>query len=160
MIVLVDGRSGAGKTTLARRWSAALGWPVVHLEDVYPGWGGLAAAADAVATRLLDPATASYRRWDWYAMAPAEEVPVPLDRSLVIEGCGALTADNLAAAGRLGDVAGVWVELGADERRARAMARDEHFAGHWDMWAAQEAEHIARHSPRDLADWVIAGSRR
>lgn len=158
VIVLIDGRSGAGKTTLARRWSAALGWPVVHLEDVYPGWDGLAAASDAVATQLLNPAVASYRRWDWWAMAPAERVAVPLGRSLILEGCGALTSANLAAARALGDAWGVWVELDAARRHARAMARDAHFGGHWRMWAEQEDAHIAEHDPRGVADWVRDGA--
>ena len=40
--LLIDGPSGAGKTTLALQIGEALGIPVVHLDDFYPGWGGLA----------------------------------------------------------------------------------------------------------------------
>ncbi|WP_425278962.1 hypothetical protein [Corynebacterium bovis] len=52
--VLVDGRSGAGKTTLSGRIRGAV---VVHLDDLYPGWAGLAAA--------MSPAAPGYRRWVW-----------------------------------------------------------------------------------------------
>ena len=163
MILLIDGRSGSGKTTFAKRLHDVLGWPVVHLEDAYPGWGGLAAASAAVAESMLDPAVVGFRRWDWYADRWAEWVDLsefsaarPV-RSLIIEGCGAVTAANLAAARAVGDgqAWGVWVELDEPTRCARAMSRDEHFDGYWRMWARQEDDHIARHDPRSLADWTV-----
>ena len=169
MILLIDGRSGSGKTTFAARLHGVLGWPVVHLEDAYPGWTGLSAASDAVADSMLDPDAAGFRRWDWFASEWAEWVDLsefvgaPAEsgterpRSLIIEGCGAMTAANLAAARAIGDgeAWGVWVELDEATRYARAMARDPYFHGHWRMWAAQEGRHIARHDPRALADWTV-----
>ncbi|MEG8037277.1 hypothetical protein QP157_18770 [Sphingomonas sp. LR61] len=53
LVVLVDGRSGTGKTTLGDQLAQLLGAQVVHLDDVYPGWDGLRAAADAVARDVL-----------------------------------------------------------------------------------------------------------
>ncbi|MEO8095730.1 MAG: hypothetical protein ABI632_12485, partial [Pseudolysinimonas sp.] len=41
-VVLIDGRSGAGKTTLARELAPLVGAQLVSLDDVYPGWDGLA----------------------------------------------------------------------------------------------------------------------
>lgn len=159
MIWLVDGRSGAGKTTWARRMGAVLGWPVAHLEDAYPGWGGLAAGSATVAADMLDPARPGFRRWDWcardFAGDWAEWVDLDPARPLIIEGCGAVTAANIAAARRFGAVWPIWVELDAATRHARAMARDEHFAGHWAMWAAQEDAHIAAHDPVGRAGWIV-----
>lgn len=40
-VVAVDGPAGSGKSTFAARLSAALGAPVVHLDDLIPGWTGL-----------------------------------------------------------------------------------------------------------------------
>nr|WP_120491288.1 hypothetical protein [Corynebacterium lactis] len=161
MILLIDGRAGSGKTTLAAKFGRVLGWPVIHLEDAYPGWDGLAAASDLVARSMLNPSLPAhqrgFRRWDWYAADFAEWVQTPRSPSLIIEGCGALTRDNLEAAASLGDgqAWGVWVETPDATRFDRAMARDGHFREYWDMWARQEDEHIAEHSPRCLADWVI-----
>ena len=43
-VIGIDGRSGAGKTSLAREVAAA--WPaaLVSMDSIYPGWEGLAAA--------------------------------------------------------------------------------------------------------------------
>jgi uridine kinase len=164
MILLIDGRSGSGKTTLAAKIHRVLGWPIIHLEDVYPGWGGLGTASDAVAESIINPELPAdlrgYRRWDWYADSLAEWVPTPQGTSLIIEGCGALTKANLAAARGVGDgnAWGIWVELDTQTRFERAMARDMHFEGHWDMWASQEDQHIATHNPQALADWTIAAA--
>ena len=40
-LLLIDGRTGSGKTTLATPLSASLAAPIVHLEYLYPGWDGL-----------------------------------------------------------------------------------------------------------------------
>ena len=116
----------------------------------------------AVADSMLDPEEAGFRRWDWFADDWAKWVDLSAfvgagAPSLIIEGCGALTAANLAAARAIGDgqAWGVWVELDEPTRFARAMARDPYFHGHWRMWAAQEDDHIARHDPRSLADWTV-----
>lgn len=161
MILLIDGRSGSGKTTLAAKIHGILGWPVIHLEDAYPGWPGLAAASKAVAGSIINPSLPpqerGFRRWDWYESQLAEWVPTPRDTSLIIEGCGAVTRENLAAARAVGDgeAWGVWVELDTATRYDRAMNRDSHFESHWDMWAKQEDRHIEEHNPRELACWTV-----
>lgn len=151
-VVLIDGGSGSGKTTLAG--ILALGWPgpvrVVHLDDLYPGWSGLAAGSAAVARDVLREAGPGYRRWDWQRSEAAEWVPLDPRAPLIIEGCGTLTAANRRAA-----TFGIWCELDAGERRRRALARDpDTFPPHWDEWEAQEAEHWRHHRPWELADTV------
>ncbi|WP_454229155.1 uridine kinase family protein [Propioniciclava flava] len=68
-VVAIDGLSGAGKTTLASLVAARLGAPVVHMDDLYPGWDGLAAGVaylvDAVLRPLAVGEPARYRAWDW-----------------------------------------------------------------------------------------------
>lgn len=150
VVVLVDGGSGAGKTTLAGELAPRLGAQLVSLDDLYPGWGGLAAGAAAVAETVLRDRDPGWRRWDWYAEAAAEWHPVDPVRPLVVEGCGALSR---AARDRAS--LGVWIELDAGERRRRALARDGAiFAPHWDDWARQEEAFRARENPDELADVV------
>ena len=76
LVVLLDGGSGAGKTTLARRLhrdlEARLGTTqLVSLDDVYPGWHGLAAASELVWQSILRPASPGYPGWDWARDQPS-----------------------------------------------------------------------------------------
>ncbi|MFZ0529660.1 MAG: cobalt ABC transporter, partial [Propionicimonas sp.] len=153
-VVLIDGGAGSGKTTLALRLSAS--WPgprgvqVVSLDDLYPGWGGLAAGADAVPGLVRGD---GYRSWDWGHARPGPWRPLDPRLGLIVEGCGAITQASSALAGLA-----IWVELDADQRRHRALARDgAGFAAHWDDWAAQEAAHWQVDRPRALADLIVAG---
>jgi hypothetical protein len=73
--VLIDGRSGSGKSTLAQH--LALAWAdsiVVRLDDIYPGWDGLAWTVEHIRESLLEPRAAgrpgSWRSWDWTTGAP------------------------------------------------------------------------------------------
>jgi hypothetical protein len=151
-VVLIDGRSGAGKTTLARELAPLLGAQLVSLDDLYPGWGGLAAGSAAVHETLLRDHDPGWRRWDWVSGTPGPWHAVDPERAIVIEGCGALSRANRARASF-----GVWVQLPAAERRRRALHREPGFAAHWGAWAAQERAHAAREHPRALADVIVAG---
>ncbi|BCI56086.1 adenylate kinase [Mycolicibacterium litorale] len=155
--VLIDGRSGSGKSTLAdrlaARWESSV---VVRLDDIYPGWDGLSWAIEHVYRELLHPRAhgrpGRWRRWDWATNAVAGWHTVEPDRRLIVEGVGALTPAARAAA----DV-GIWVQTPDPVRKQRALQRDgEVYRPHWERWARQEDEHIARHGPRSLADIVVA----
>ncbi|WP_145978733.1 hypothetical protein [Granulicoccus phenolivorans] len=151
-VILIDGGSGAGKTTLAGALHAALpGTQLVGLDECYPGWDGLAAAAEMVARDLLAPLTPGFRRWDWVAGRPADWVSLDPDRPLIIEGCGALTPASAPAA-----LLRIWLDREAGARRTAALARDgATFEAHWEQWAAQERAHWAAHRPWELADLVV-----
>jgi gluconate kinase len=151
-VVLIDGRSGAGKTTLAQELAPLLGAQLVSLDDLYPGWHGLEAGSAAVHETVLRDVDPGWTRWDWASGRPAEWHPVDPDAPIVIEGCGALSRANRALA-----TLGVWLEVGAAERRRRALEREPGFAPHWAEWARQEREFAAREHPKSLADRVVAG---
>lgn len=151
-MVLIDGRSGAGKTTLAQELAPRLGAQLVSLDDLYPGWDGLEAGSHAVHETVLRAVDPGWRRWDWASAGPAEWHPVDPEQPIVVEGCGALGRANRALA-----TFGIWVELGAAERRNRALERDAYFGAHWDRWAAQEDRFAAREHSRALADVIVEG---
>jgi len=151
-VVLIDGRSGAGKTKLARELAPLLGAQLVSLDDLYPGWDGLAAGSAAVHETVLRDREPGWTRWDWASARAAEWHRVDPTRPIVIEGCGALSRANRALA-----TFGIWVELPAAERRRRALQREPDFAPHWREWAAQERAHAGREHPRTLADLIVAG---
>lgn len=158
-IVVIDGPSGAGKSTLADALVQA--WPtdappqLVRLDDLYPGWGGLAAGSRLVATELLAPlkqtGTGRWRGWNWEAGHPAEWHEIDAARPLVVEGCGALSR----ASAPLADLR-IWLTADDAVRKRRALARDRGaFDAHWDMWDAQFTEFVRTQQPLALADLIV-----
>lgn len=143
IIIMIDGQSGSGKTTLARELSTETGFQLVHLEDFYPGWAGLAAASQMVATDVLHPVQPGFWRWDWERNRRAGWVPIRAHTSLIIEGCGAVTEASISAAEAVGTVITVRILGPETTRRQRALARDPGYAPWWEMWAAQERVHFA-----------------
>jgi uridine kinase len=155
-LVAVDGPSGAGKTTFASRLADALhGPPVVHMDDLYPGWDGLADAVPRLVEWVVEPLvrgqSAGYRRYDWDRHQYAEWHDVPDAPVVVVEGV-ASAAQPVSAALALT----VWVEAPEALRMARGIARDgEAYRPHWERWAAQERQHFAVDGTRERADVVV-----
>ena len=147
MILLIDGRSGSGKSELASALSDLA--QVLRLDDVYPGWQGLDAGSRAVAGIIH---SRRWQRWDWARGEYGEWHELDAG-PLVIEGCGALSAANRD----LADF-GLWVDYPEQGRRERALAREPEYAPHWDEWAAQEQAFITRENPARLADATVDGS--
>lgn len=154
-VVLIDGRSGAGKTTLAQLVGKRLDASIVALDAIYPGWDGLAEGVDRARRGLLEPLSrgesGTWQRWDWQRNADAGCEHVAADRALVLEGAGILTP----ATAQLSDVR-VWVEAPAELRKQRALRRDgDSYRPHWDRWARQEDQHVGEHDPVSLATIVV-----
>jgi uridine kinase len=156
-LVCIDGPAGSGKTTLAAEIaSLAGGAAVVHMDDLFEGWGGLD-RVDEQLERLLRPLAAgfsgSYRRWDWPGNAWAETVLVPPAPLLVLEGVG-------SGASAHADLTTVlaWVEVPFELRMARGLQRDgDAVTEHWQQWASDEQHLFARERTRERADLLLDG---
>lgn len=154
-IILIDGKSGAGKTRLANIMSAATGATVVHLDDVYPGWNGLAAGRDQVIETVLMPLSqgqsGGYVSWDWANDQPGKRVSVEPSSMVIVEGCGISTPDSRALADTV-----VWVDcpdpVRADRLRSRDGKRFDDYVAEWD---AQVAAHIDDNHPDTTASVVV-----
>ncbi|MFC6431986.1 uridine kinase [Nocardiopsis tropica] len=170
-VVAVEGRSGSGKSTVAARLRAALarrGRPaaVLSMEDLYPGWEGLAKAPALLREWVLEPLSrgerAAWRRYDWERGGFARGwTPLPGDVAaggvLVVEGTG-----SGAAAGRgLLDLL-VWVAAPGDERARRLDARGDApvYAPYRRVWAEQEESFYVENRPREHADLVVDNPAR
>ncbi|AWE42353.1 hypothetical protein DDD63_05850 [Actinobaculum sp. 313] len=161
----IDGHSGAGKTTFARHLAASLrssvdALAVAEVEDFIPGWQGLMAGVQNVATELLTPLRrngwADVRRWDWNAMRWDSHVRIPAVgtcRLFLLVGSGASSAACAPLLDRT-----VWIECDEAERRRRVDVREgESSESWWSIWRRQENALLAqRDSPR-LADWGVDG---
>ena len=159
-VVLIDGRSGSGKTSLARllvaRWPLRGRVQLVALDSLYPGWDGLADGVEAARELILRPHARGlvgvWERWDWEASEPAEAHAVDPSLPLIVEGSGLLTT----ATARLGDVR-VWLESPAQSCMRRALDRDgDTYRPHWKRWAEQEERHLSRDEPTRRATHVFA----
>ena len=159
-VIAIDGPAGSGKTTLARSLTKDGGAQLVHMDDLYPGWGGLRAAGTLVGEILCSLAAgqeATYRRYDWGAERYLEEHRIHPRGTLVIEGVGSVREQYR----ELLSLVVVVAETDPQERLRRGLRRDGPDARpHWERWMREEA---ALHEEVDLyrrADIVVDGHGR
>lgn len=156
LVVLLDGGSGAGKTTLAHALHADLESrlgrvQLVSLDDAYPGWHGLAAASGWVWQTILRPEDPGHPTWDWEQNRTSGWVSLDSDLPIIVEGCGALSRQSAPLASSR-----IWYEMDPAARRERALGRDgEAYRPWWDTWAEQEAAHWRANRPWELADLIV-----
>ena len=163
-VVAIDGRSGAGKTTLALGVAAGLRsygtTAIVHMDHLYPGWDGLGESSEILATRVLEAisraSSAAYAQWDWEAGGWDGTVVLEPTDFLVIDGSGSSVGPARAYA-----AVGVFVDADPMLRMSRGLARDgDTYRPHWQRWAAQEDAIFAADDTRARADLVIDTTRR
>lgn len=153
-LIVIDGRSGAGKSKYALELSAETGFPVLSLDWLYPGWDGLDAGQAMMVNSVLRHWHTSrvFRlpRWDWSAMRFDQEVSIEVTDGLIIEGCGAISLRSSVVASRA-----IWLDALDRLRRERALNRDgDSYRPHWERWALQEERFIALHRSPELATEV------
>lgn len=157
-IVAVDGRSGAGKTSLVDRLLARVpGSDVVHTDDVawhlsFFDWAD--ELRDGVLEPLLQGEAVRYRPPGWVARKRPGAIAVPAGRSVVwVEGSGS----SRRALSDLID-ASVWVQCDNLEARRRLLARDgwEEEDLHRD-WEEEEIPFLLEDRPWERATVIVAG---
>ncbi|KRE81110.1 chorismate-binding protein [Arthrobacter sp. Soil762] len=156
VIIAIDGRSGAGKTTLAIELAAQLRnhhkVALFHLEDIYPGWNGLTAGIERYVSTVLTPLSraepATWTSWDWERHYDGDtRVTLPAE-IVIIEGVGAAAADARPLLSAV-----IWADSPDDIRRKRALDRDGGtYEPFWDQWAEQEEAWLAADDVPHAAD--------
>jgi uridine kinase len=159
-LVCIDGPPGSGKTTLAGALSEALGGaPVVHMDDLYEGWGQ--ALGDPLAQRIEAWLLVGWRaglpgthpRFDWAQGRYAEWVTVPAAPIVILEGCASGSARIRHRSSLV-----VWVEAPAELRLERGVERDgAALAPQWRAWQAHEQAHFTADGTREAADVIVDG---
>lgn len=154
-VVLIDGASGTGKTTLAAelaaRWPESREVAVIHMDDLYGGWTGLAAGILALEVSFFASRVqgddAHLRTYEWASGQWKGGPTIPAHVDVIVEGCGAFGAAQASTA----DVR-IWLDAPLDLRRARALGRgEEDFERHWDEWESQFAQYLVRCAPVNVA---------
>ena len=159
-IILIDGRSASGKSTLAQALQNELfkqGEPLprlVHMDDLYEGWTGLQAGHDILLRQILKPvsqrAKASWQQWDWATEKRGLWREFEGGTPLIIEGCGSLSQVTLPFANL-----SLWLEAEDSVRRQRWVNRSGHDHDEWwPVWAAQEVDFYARERSAEIAEFT------
>ncbi len=162
-VVAIDGRGGAGKTTLAERLRAAVpGSAVVHTDDVawnhaYFDWGGV--LVENILRPLHQGAAVDFRPDAWIAHDRPGSITVPAGAEFVwVEGTGVIRAE-LAPWWD----ASVWMQGDLDEQERLLIDRDgdspaqlEHVAN----WLREELPLLEREQPWARATMIVAGPPR
>ncbi|MFD9702841.1 uridine kinase [Lentzea sp. NPDC059081] len=161
LVVAVDGRGGAGKSTFADRLCEAVpGSAVVHTDDVAWNhacfdWGGL--LAEHVLAPLHRGEAVAFRPPAWVAHGRSGAIHVPAGRRVVwVEGTG-VVRDELSP----WVDASVWVQGDLDEQERRLVARDgdsEEQRRHVAAWLAEELPFLLRERPWARATVVVDGT--
>jgi hypothetical protein len=162
LVVAIDGRSGAGKSTVAERLAARLPRSaVVHTDDIawsesFFDWGAI--LLEGVIEPFRSGHAVSFRPPAWDRHGRPGEISVPAGTQvLLVEGVG---SGRRALAAHLDAV--VWVQADMRESERRGVDRDG--AGRsdpqefWDRWQAEEMPFLARDRPWDRADLVVCGT--
>lgn len=159
-VVSLDGRAGAGKSTMAAHLSTLLdGAPIVHMDDLYRGWEDALTArlSNALRDHILTPMSlgkiGSYRSWDWHRGMPGEVRSIPRHPFLILEGVGASQRVVRPFTGTM-----VWIEIDPAlglkrvlERDSRIVADIEEFTRRMQSWQGEELLHFERENTFDAA---------
>lgn len=167
-VLLIDGRAGAGKSSLAEALKNALfksrsqAPRIVHMDDLYPGWSGLQDGSVFLVNSILEPlarsGSAQWQNWDWGkghrggADAGNGWKSFYGGNLLVVEGCGSVSRHSREFA----DLA-VWVESDRDTRYERFVSRDHgKFKDYWSEWSDQEDLFYSSEGSKAICDIVIS----
>ena len=158
-IILIDGRAGSGKSTFAEKLQQQLfrdgesAPRVIHMDNIFEGWEGLALGSDYMVRFILQPLarreTASWQDWSWVKNQRSSWREFSGGTPLIVEGCGSLTERS----NELADIS-IWLEASEETRRERWIQRERHLEK-FDFWAAQELDFYAREKSQALADLIV-----
>jgi Mrp family chromosome partitioning ATPase len=159
-LVVVDGPSGAGKTTFADRLAAAVSAEgvevaVVHTDELVAGWADQFGFRDRLERLVLAPLRAGrpggYRAYDWVDGAFGAERTVPVADVLIVEGSAVAHASL-----RPELTLSVFVDAPETVRLARVLARDgAGVEAPLLRWMAAEQEQFAAQRPEEWVDHLI-----
>jgi uridine kinase len=166
-IILIDGRAASGKSQFAKDLSELYfkseqqAARVIQMDDLYPGWEGLAEGSVYLLTHILSPLsqgkTASWQIWNWQENQRGAKDTVNGHRefsggtALIVEGCGSISR----LSSEIADMT-VWIEATAEDRKKRFNLRDAgKFDEYFGIWSAQEDEFYDRENSKHLAQLIV-----
>ncbi|CAN2240966.1 Udk Uridine kinase [Candidatus Planktophila vernalis] len=158
-LIAIDGRAGAGKTTLAASFyeelSADKTVAVIHMDDLYDGWEN---ALSEHLTQTLESIVKSHQSkvafeidiFNWKSMSfDSKRVIHPVD-ILILEGVGAGQKVVRDAAATL-----YWLDIDAEVGIQRVLNRDgNQIASQMKQWQIAQEIHFLRDKTRENAEHI------
>ena len=131
------------------------------MDDLYPGWDGLAQGSLYLVENILKPlklsGKAQWQRWDWANDKRGGSDPgngwreFAGENMLIVEGCGSVTAQSA----ELADLT-LWIEADRETRKNRFEARDKgKFSNFWNSWSAQEDQFFQEQHSEQLCQLSV-----
>lgn len=160
-ILAIDGRAGAGKTTLANNLYLALSATspisLIHMDEIYEGWD--CALGESLTERLSSLLEDLSRRlphqlpiYDWNAMAFNSHRTITPTRILILEGVG--SAQRVV---RDFATAIFWLDIDSETGLTRVLERDGKISKPFmKQWQADEDEHHCLEKTRGSADFILS----
>ncbi|MEY3326629.1 MAG: hypothetical protein RL044_582 [Actinomycetota bacterium] len=166
-IVLIDGRAASGKSQFAKDLAEAYfqvdrqAARTIHMDDLYPGWNGLAEGSVYLLTNILLPLansrSANWQVWNWRKNHRGAEEPGNGRREfsggtlLIVEGCGSISRLSFEHSDFQ-----VWIDADDKERKERFSLRDQgKFDEFFGIWSAQEDEYYEKEKSKQLAQLIV-----
>ena len=158
-LIAIDGRAGAGKTTLAAKFFEELSVDksvqVIHMDDLYNGWNN---ALDERLTKILELIVNAHHNivafeieiFNWNSMSfDSKEEINPVD-ILILEGVGAGQKVVRDAGATL-----YWLDIDAEVGIQRVLNRDgNQIASQMKQWQIAQEIHFMRDKTRENAEHI------
>ncbi len=165
--MLIDVRAASGKSQFATDLAEPFFELVrqaartIHMDDLYPGWNGLAEGSVYLLTNILLPLansrSANWQVWNWRKNHRGAEEPGNGRREfsggtlLIVEGCGSISRLSFEHSDFQ-----VWIDADDRERKERFSLRDQgKFDEFFGIWSAQEDEYYEKEKSKQLAQLIV-----
>jgi len=158
-LIAIDGRAGAGKTTLATRFFDELSVDktveVIHMDDLYNGWEN---ALDEGLTKTLESIVNAHHKkegieidiFNWNSMSFGAKAMINPADILILEGVGAGQKVVRDAGATL-----YWLDIDAEEGIQRVLKRDgNQIAPQMKQWQIAQENHFMRDKTRENAEHI------
>jgi len=158
-LIAIDGRAGAGKTTLAAHFfkelSADKTVEVIHMDDLYNGWEsaldeGLTQTLESIVNAHNNGVSIEIDIFNWQSMSFDSKAMInPVD-ILILEGVGAGQKVVRDAGATL-----YWLDIDADVGIQRVLNRDgNQIASQMKQWQIAQEIHFMRDKTRENAEHI------
>ncbi len=158
-LIAIDGRAGAGKTTLAATFfdelSIKQSVAVIHMDDLYAGWdGALGPALTQTLGNIVKAhqahSTIEYERFNWTLLGFDSIDMISAVDVLILEGVGAGQKIVRDAGAIL-----YWIDVDAEIGIERVLKRDgNHIAPQMKQWQIDQEIHFLSDKTRENAQHI------